>query len=249
MDLFYTSSDRIDLAGGTLSVEGDEFFHMTKVLRKKEGQEVYLADGEGLSIKAAIRKVGKSVLTATIIATEQVPPPRTRVTVAISLLKSSQRFDFFLEKATELGITAIVPMITGRTVSQPKEGRIENKLQRWRKVLVSASRQTKRYHLPSITRPLLFDDVLCLESYDMKLLPYELSGTRPCEAPFTGKNVLFMVGGEGGFREEEVCRAREAGFSEISFGRSILRAETAGVFAVAMVRSQVLMNEQPDKWM
>ncbi len=249
MDLFYTPSNRIDLPGGTLSVEGDEFFHMTKVLRKKEGDEVYLTDGQGLSIKAAIGTVGKGVLTASIIASEQVSSPSTRVTVAISLLKSSQRFDFFLEKATELGVTAIVPMITDRTVSLPKEGKVENKLQRWRKVLVSASRQTKRYHLPSLSTPLLFEEVLGLEGYDMKFLPYESSGTKPCGASFTGKNVLFIIGGEGGFREEEVCRAGEAGFSEISFGRSILRSETAGVFAVAMVRSQVLMNELPDKWM
>ena len=249
MDLFYTPSNRIDLAEGTLSVEGEEFFHITKVLRKKEGEVVHLTDGEGLSITAHITTIERGILTAVIIATEEVAPPPTRVTVAISLLKSSQRFDFFLEKATELGVAAVVPMITGRTVSLPKEGRVDNKLQRWKKVLVSASRQTKRYHLPSIARPVMFDDVLGLEGYDLKLLPYESSGIQPDRASFTGKNVLFMIGGEGGFTEEEVGRARKAGFSEISFGRSILRAETAGVFAVAMVRSQVVMNEQPDKWM
>ena len=249
MDLFYTPSNRIDLAEGTLSVEGEEFFHITKVLRKKEGEVVHLTDGEGLSITAHITTIERGILTAAIIATEEVAPPPTRVTVAISLLKSSQRFDFFLEKATELGVAAIVPMITVRTVSLPKEGRVDNKLQRWKKVLVSASRQTKRYHLPSIARPVMFDDVLGLEGYDLKLLPYESSGIQPDRASFTGKNVLFMIGGEGGFTEEEVGRARKAGFSEISFGHSILRAETAGVFAVAMVRSQVVMNEQPDKWM
>ena len=247
MDLFYTPHHRIDLAERTLAVQGDEFFHMTKVLRKREGDVVHLTDGEGLSIQAAITKVGKGFLTAAIIAAEKMTPASTKVTVAMSLLKSSQRFDFFLEKATELGVTGIVPMITCRTVAQPKAEQIDSKLRRWKKILVSASRQTKRYHLPEITKPLLLDEVLRLEGYDMKLLPYESSEISP-GASFTDKNVLFIIGGEGGFTEEEVRCALRLGFSEISFGRSILRAETAGVFAVAMVRSQIVMSEQQDKW-
>ena len=248
MDLFYTPSHCIDLVKGTLFVEGEEFFHMTKVLRKKEGEVIHLTDGQGLSIKADISKVNRGVLTASIITTERMAPAPTRVTVAMSLLKSSQRFDFFLEKATELGITGIVPMITGRTISQPKEGRVDNKLQRWKKVVVAASRQTKRYHLPEISRPLLFDEVLHLEGYDLKMMPYESSEAIP-EASFTGRNVLFIVGGEGGFTKEEIERARKRGFHEISFGRTILRAETAGIFAVAMVRSRLVASERPDDWL
>ncbi len=248
MDLFYTPSHLIDLAAGALCVEGEEFFHMTKVLRKKEGEAVQLTDGEGLSIKAAITKIDKGVLSAAITATERVAPASTKVTVAMSLLKSSQRFDFFLEKATELGVTGIVPMISSRTVSQPKAEKVRYKLERWKKVLVSASRQTKRYHFPEISSSLSFDEVLRLDGYDLKMIPYESSETAP-EASFIGRNVLFVIGGEGGFTRQEVEQARQKGFRELSFGHSILRAETAGVFAVAMVRSQLVSSEQPDEWM
>ena len=175
-------------------------------------------------------------------------PLSTKVTIAMSLLKSSQRFDFFLEKATELGVARIIPMITERTVSLPGREKVIRKQERWKKVLVSALCQTKRYHLPQITEPLGFDSVLRLEGYDIRMIPYETSASSP-NASFSGKNVLFIVGGEGGFTETEVSRARESGISEISFGRSILRAETAGIFAIAMVRSQVVMHEQPDNWM
>ncbi len=248
MDLFYTPSHLIDLARGTLCVEGEEFFHMAKVLRKKEGEAVHLTDGNGLSINAEVTNTNKRVLRAAITATERVVPASTKVTVAMSLLKSSQRFDFFLEKATELGVTGIVPMITGRTVSQPKAEKAANKLQRWKKVLVSASCQTKRYHFPEISSPLSFDEVLRLDGYDLKMIPYE-SSEAASEASFIGRNVLFVIGGEGGFTRQEIERARQKGFRELSFGHSILRAETAGVFAVAMVRSQLVSSEQPDEWM
>ncbi|WP_294348028.1 16S rRNA (uracil(1498)-N(3))-methyltransferase [Prosthecochloris sp.] len=248
MDLFYTPSHSIDLTGGTLLVEGEEYFHMTKVLRKKEGETVHFTDGDGLSITAEITKIRRDGLSAVIISEERVAPPTTKVTVAMSLLKSSQRFDFFLEKATELGVSGIIPMVTDRTVSQPKAEKVDKKLQRWKKILVSASLQTKRYHLPEITKPLLFNEVLGLGGYDVKLISYELSDAAP-RASFTGKNVLFIVGGEGGFTEEEVRCSCKRGFDEISFGHSILRAETAGVFAVAMVRSQVLANGAQGEWL
>ena len=248
MGLFYTPSSLIDLSGGTLSVEGEEFFHITRVLRKKVGEAVHVTDGEGLSITADISKIGKSGLTAAIVERGHVPPSSTRVTVAMSLLKSSQRFDFFLEKATELGVSCIIPMITERTVSLPKTGKVNRKQERWKKVLVSALRQAKRYYLPDITWPLHFDEVLHLEGYDIKMIPYEASEIIP-EASFSGRNVLFIVGGEGGFTEDEVESARQKGFREISLGGSTLRAETAGIFAVAMVRSQLVVNEQPGEWL
>ncbi len=248
MDLFYTPSDRIDLSGGTLSVEGEEFFHITKALRKKEGEVIHLTDGKGLSVTAGITKIGRNVLRAAIEKKEYVSPSPVKVSVAMSLLKSAQRFDFFLEKATELGVTGIVPMITERTVSQPKAEKVKNKQERWKKVLISASCQTKRYHLPEMTDPLRFDEVLRLEGYDMKLIPYESSEIKQ-EASFSGRNVLFVVGGEGGFTEHEVGRARKEGFREISLGKSVLRAETAGIFAVAMVRSRLVVNEQPGDWL
>ena len=245
MDLFYTPSNRIDLSERTLTVGGEEFFHITKSLRKKEGEGILLTDGKGLSIKADITKIGRNDLTAAIVSKEHMPCAAAKVTVAMSLLKSSQRFDFFLEKATELGVTGIVPMISRRTVSQPKAEKVNRKLERWRKVLVSAACQTKRYYFPEITGPLRFDEVLQLEGYDMKMIPYESSEIAP-EASFTGRNVLFIVGGEGGFTEGEIKQACKKGFREVSFGRSILRAETAGIFAVAMVRSQFLVNGETD---
>jgi len=248
MDLFYTPADRIDLLGKTLTVEGEEFFHITKVLRKKEREVIHITDGMGLSVTAVITKIGRNGLTASIGQKKNVLPPSAEVTVAISLLKSSQRFDFFLEKATELGVAGIVPMITQRTVSQPKSVKLDRKLERWKKIVVSASLQTKRYHFPQITGALRFDEVVKLEGYDSKLIAYEASEIAP-DVSFSRRKVLFLVGGEGGFTDEELEIAVKEGFCEISFGHSILRAETAGIFAVAMARTQIAAHEPPEKWL
>jgi len=248
MDLFYTPSDRIDLSGGTLTVEGEEFFHITKVLRKNEREVIHITDGMGLSVTAEITKIGRNGLTAAVTEKKKVLPPSAEVTVALSLLKSSQRFDFFLEKATELGVAGIVPMITERTVSQPKAEKRARKLERWKKVVVSAALQTKRYHFPEITAPLRFDEVVKRDGYDSKLIAYETSEKAP-DVSFSRRKVLFLVGGEGGFTGEELEFAVKEGFREISFGHSILRAETAGIFAVAMARAQIAVHEPPEKWL
>ena len=133
-------------------------------------------------------------------------------------------------------------MITARTVSQPTSERVQGRLNRWRTIVLSAARQSKRYYLPQIAEPLSFRQVTALEGYDLKLIPYEVSEKAP-RVNCAGKKTLFLIGGEGGFTEKEVEDARQAGFSEISFGKTILRAETAGLFAVAFVRTQLLEKD------
>jgi 16S rRNA (uracil1498-N3)-methyltransferase len=248
MDLFYVSPQQIDLGQGKVVIEGDEFHHAARVLRKKPGDIIQLADGCGLHVEACIDTVGRHSLEGKVVHSSHAQKSGSGVTVAISLLKVPQRFDFFLEKSTELGVSAIIPMITARTVSIPSHERIERKAERWRNVVLAAARQCKRYYLPEIHEPRHFDQALELEGYDLKLIPYESSIERP-EMDVSGKQVLFLIGGEGGFTRDEIRSARLSGFREISFGQSVLRAETAGIFAVALVRSMLLENAATDQWL
>ena len=206
---------------------------------KKKGDLILVTDGNGSRCEVRIVDIGKKSLEGEILDHSVVERPDTGVTVALSLLKAPQRFELFLEKATELGVSAIIPMITARTVSQPTSERVQGRLSRWRTIVLSAARQSKRYYLPNLLEPLSFRQVTAIEGYDLKVIPYEGSDEAP-EVQCAGKNTLFMIGGEGGFTEKEVVDAREAGFREISFGKTILRAETAGIFAVAFVRTQLL---------
>jgi 16S rRNA (uracil1498-N3)-methyltransferase len=244
MDLFYVLPRNIDLHRGRAVIDGDEFHHLSRVLRKKEGDSIHITDGEGLSAELTIDSAGKRSMEGTIVRHSRLPRPATRVSVAISMLKSPNRFDFFLEKSTELGVDRIIPMTTHRTVSTPSAEKIDRKLDRWRSVVHSAARQCRRYYLPEVCEPVTFSRALTLEGYDVRLIPYESEERLP-EFDAAGKSVLFLVGGEGGFTGEEVDAAWRAGFTPVTFGSTILRAETAGIFAVALVRAQMLMQKEP----
>jgi 16S rRNA (uracil1498-N3)-methyltransferase len=246
MDLYYVSPNHLDLEHLRASIDGDEFHHLARVLRKREGECIPITDGAGLSAELSIEVIGKRSLEGSIRNCILIPRPATRVAVAISLLKAPQRFDFFLEKATELGIDRIIPMITHRTVSTPSSEKIERKVERWRSVVHSAARQCRRYHLPEIGAPVTFSGALRLEGYDIRLMPYESEQAFP-EFDVAGKSVLFLVGGEGGFTGQEVDEAMAAGFTPVSFGATILRAETAGMFAVALVRARMLSEADPSQ--
>lgn len=244
MDLFYLLPRQIDTEHARATVDGDEFHHLVRVLRCREGDVVPVTDGAGLSAEMVIEVVGKRAAEGTIRKRRFVPPPETRVTVAMSLLKLPQRFDFFLEKATELGVDEIIPMITQRTVSTPGEGRIERKAERWLNVMHSAARQSRRFHLPALSRPLRFREVLALEEYDLRFIAHESEQAFPSFEP-AGRRLLFLVGGEGGFTDAECAAAVHAGILPLSLGSSVLRAETAGIFSVAMVRARLLATAPP----
>jgi len=248
MDIFYVSSRQTDLDHDRVMIDGDEFHHLARVLRKRAGEHIRVTDGKGLALDVMIDVVGKRSIEGTIVERQTIVRSATSVTVALSMLKSPQRFDLFLEKATELGVDRIIPMSTRRTVSTPSAEKIDRKVDRWRNVVLSAARQCRRYYLPDVHEPLPFSDVLLLDGYDRRFIASETSREPPSPGVFTGK-LLFLVGGEGGFTPEENDEAVRHGFTQISFGNSILRAETAGMFAVALVRASLLASGSPDQWL
>jgi 16S rRNA (uracil1498-N3)-methyltransferase len=243
MDLFYTPNEQIDLKSGRLSIDGEEFHHIARVTRRKTGDRILVTDGRGLRCEVIIASTGKKSLEGEIVAHAFVEKPGTEVAVALSLLRSPQRFDLFLEKATELGVSMIIPMITGRTVSLPSNEKIEGKLARWGNIVLAASKQSKRFYFPRLEPPLHFREVLGLGGFDNRLMPFEGASVSQ-GAEYSGKKTLFLIGGEGGFTSNEVDDAVAAGFRVVSLGKTILRAETAAIFAVAMVRARLLAEER-----
>lgn len=248
MDLFYVLPRQLDAENGRALIDGDEFHHLVRVLRCREGDRVPITNGAGLSAALVIESVGRNSLEGALLERRFIPPSETKVSVAISLLKSPQRFDFFLEKATELGIDEIIPLITQRTVSTPGAGKIDRKAGRWESIVHAAARQSRRYHLPRLQKPLSFRDALALQGYDHRFIAHESVNEFASFDPI-GCRVLFLVGGEGGFSETEVEEARQAGFLSVSLGSSVLRAETAGIFAVALIRARLLGEADNLHWL
>lgn len=236
MDLFYAPPEQI--SSDTLTLIGDEFHHASHVLRKKVGDVLYCIDGEGRLYTTHITALTKFSLSAKIEHVEVEPPPLSHIAVAISLTKTNDRFENFLEKATELGVSEIIPMLTARTVARPKVEQYPSKLKRWRNILLAATKQSQRYRIPKLHTITPFEEVL-KRTDELRVLPYEFSRQK-IEIEFAGKGVLFVIGSEGGFTPEEVEAAHRAGFIEISLGKTILRVDTAGIFVVAMVRAEEL---------
>ncbi|ACF12550.1 protein of unknown function DUF558 [Chloroherpeton thalassium ATCC 35110] len=238
MELFFVPESHIDLTKNRIELADQEFHHIVRVVRKKSGDTLWITDGRGTCFQTEIEQIGKNSAELKILSQEKKPAPKTKIAVALSLMKASERFDFFLEKATELGVAEILPMMTHRTVSRPAEKQYEKKHERWEKIVLAASKQSRQMWFPKLHPIQPFEEVL-KRNDEVKLIAYENSAQHLVQG-FSGKSILFLIGGEGGFTEAEVLAAKQAGFQEMTLGESVLRAETAGIFAVAMVRANLL---------
>ena len=234
MDYFFV--DPKDIHGRVALVRGEEFRHLSRVVRKKEGEHVMLVDGADTSYEAVIRLIDRIHAECEILSTQnRANEPRIDITIAVSLLRNPARFDVLVEKATELGVRTIVPLLCERTVRKSeKHSRLE-------KIALSALKQCGRSFLPRI-RPLTSFEALLDEAvdYSLRLIPHEKTE----QSQFIGavlqhhanpKSVLIVIGPEGGFTEHEVSLAGEKGFVPISLGPRRLRAETAAISAVCWV--------------
>lgn len=248
MELFYAAPHQIDRQAARVFLDGDEFHHLVRVLRKRKDEQIAVTDGCGAHFDVRIRRIGKRALEGDITAERQVGRSGTRLTVALSMLKVPHRFEFFLEKATELGVDSVIPLITARTVVRaPTDEQRAKRLDRWRSIIRSAARQSGRYYLPDVVEPQSLQTVLSLDAYQCRLIAYErASSSMPLERCI-GVHTLVVIGGEGGFALDEIAFAEQAGFCPLSFGCSILRAETAGIFAVSLIRAQLLQKPK-EEW-
>ena len=225
MDYFFV--DPKDIQGRVALIRGEEFRHLSRVVRKKEGEHVMLVDGSDNSYEAVIRLIDRIHAECEILGTQpRANEPRIDITLAVSLLRNPARFDVLVEKATELGVRTIVPLLCERTVPKSeKHSRLE-------KIALSAMKQCGRSYLPRIHPLTPFDTLLenALD-YSLRLIPHEKTE----QSQFIGsvlqhhanlKSVLIVIGPEGGFSEHEVSLAAEKGFVPISLGPRRLRAET-----------------------
>jgi 16S rRNA (uracil1498-N3)-methyltransferase len=234
MDYFYV--DPKDVHDRVALVRGDEFKHLSRVLRKKEGEHIVLLDGEDHAFEAVIRLVDTTHAECEILEVKhRVNEPKIDVTLGISLLRNPARFDFLVEKITELGVRSIVPLLCERTIPRSeKHARIE-------KLALSAMKQCGRSFLPRIQPLSSFASLMDqADEYALRLIPHEKTE----QSHFIGSvlqhhpqvnSALIVVGPEGGFSEEEMRLANEKGFVPISLGPRRLRAETAAISAVSWV--------------
>jgi 16S rRNA (uracil1498-N3)-methyltransferase len=230
LEYFYAPSGAI--TAGVVRIDGDEFAHLSHVMRRKAGDIIGVSDGRGTAYIAEITSVEKRMAIATVRSSHpMLHEPASVVVLAAALLKNPSRFDFLIEKATEIGVRSIIPLLTERTI--PRHARTE----RWQKLALSAMKQSGRCILPDVRAPMTFDELLKPGNTlgEKRWLFHEAADgamTASGEASTTGSH-LVVIGPEGGFTDEEVRLATQSGFAAIRLGTRRLRSETAAIAAAA----------------
>ncbi len=233
MQLFYFP----DISGSEVVLNETESRHAVKVLRLTEGSRVQIIDGKGgfyeAEISVAHHKKCKLLITNSI---QEFEKKDFKLHIAIAPTKNIDRYEWFLEKCTEIGIDEITPLL-----SEHSERKII-KPERLNKILVAAMKQSLKAYLPKLNTITNFNEFISNSNSPNKYIAHCNDGDKVhlknCIKP--GEDILILIGPEGDFSDEEVALAKENGFTEVSLGTARLRTETAGVVACHIAN---LMND------
>lgn len=220
------------IRGETAFIKSRDLLKHFRALRLKMGDEVTLIDQKGERYRGILESISKDSVRVHIAERLGKSAKDYRLTLAQAIPKSA-KMDQIIEKATELGVDRVVPFFSSRTeVTGPIEGRLE----RWKRVAQAATKQSVRADLIKIEKPLSFEKAIVgLEGDRLMLWEGAAIGSFKGELEKSGRTISLVVGPEGGFAPEEVELFEQAGGRAVSFGKNILRTETAGMAAVAVV--------------
>lgn len=232
--------DEQQIQGRRIVITGRDVNHIRNVLRMKPGEEISVFNGsDGKEYRCGIQEIREDeVICALRFVREDGVELPARVTVFQGLPKAD-KMEFIVQKLVELGVHAIVPVATGRSVVKLDEKKAGAKVLRWQAIAEAAAKQSRRAAVPRIGAVCTMREALAQAAgMDVKLIPYELSEEmaetkRRIEGTASGQEIAVFIGPEGGFAEEEVAQAQAAGFVPVTLGKRILRTETAGLVVMA----------------
>ena len=226
----FFEEDISDQSSFTLSEETSK--HIIQVLRMKQGEKLQLTNGKGKIVIAEITREHKKSTEVKVLSTSNIAPRTSNITIAISLIKNNSRFEWFLEKATEIGVSEIIPLLCDRTEKQHfRHDRMKN-------ILISAMLQSQQAWLPVLHEPVKFKEIVktfqqnkyiahCIEEEKMAI------GNRPIN-----QSSIILIGPEGDFTKEEIELAKQNNFIPVSLGDTRLRTETAGIVACVLLNQK-----------
>ncbi len=203
--------------------------HVVTVLRMEVGEKIMLMDGVGGVAEVDIIEASKKSLVVSINNKKSYPPPSQKLVLAISTLKNASRFEWMLEKVTEIGITEIIPLISERTE------RIHFKEDRLKQIIVSACLQSKQCWMPVLHEPQKLQAIIEESTIEQKFIAHCIENQKqPLQRQ--ERDALLLVGPEGDFTQAEIAMALVKGFKPVSLGNSRLRTETAGVVGAVLMK-------------
>jgi 16S rRNA (uracil1498-N3)-methyltransferase len=223
-------------AGTTAVMEGDAAHHLGHVLRAQEGQLYELSDGSRAWL-GRIDSVGRNRVEFALLEELPAPTPVTDVTILLSIVKFDA-FEWAIEKATELGVARIMPVAAARS-EKGLLAAAEKRFQRWQKILLEASQQSRRLRIPQLDGLAKPSQAFAAQTANFRLLLSERSDAPSIRTSLNSADhaklgtAALAIGPEGGWTDDELIAARGAGFQEASLGQLILRTETAVIAALA----------------
>jgi 16S rRNA (uracil1498-N3)-methyltransferase len=225
---------------GHAAVEGEEARHLTRVLRVGPGQRYEISDNSNVYL-AEIESARKERVVFRVLERLETPNGFPKAILCAALFKFD-RFEWMIEKATELGVSEIVPVQTARA-ERGLERAAQKRVERWRRIAFEASQQSRRARLPKVREPLSFEAAI-LEPVSYRLALDEEQGGAPLLSASPtqlepDQSIALLIGPEGGWTDGERASFVEAGWTRVSLGPLILRAETAAIAALAVVVQQV----------
>ncbi|MEO8770956.1 MAG: RsmE family RNA methyltransferase [Ferruginibacter sp.] len=232
MPFFY--NEEINANSNQLVLNEETSKHVVQVLRMKVGEQLQLTDGKGNLFTTEIIDDHKKKAAVKILSSGFVPASEKKIIIAISLVKNTSRFEWFLEKATEIGVNEIIPLLCTRTEKQ------HFRFERMNGILISAMLQSQQSWLPVLHEPVRFDDLMIRQFDDCKkYIAHCLPGgnKESLNHPITKlSNQLILIGPEGDFTNQEIEQALQNNFIPVALGETRLRTETAGVVAATLSR-------------
>ncbi|HEY6010958.1 MAG TPA: 16S rRNA (uracil(1498)-N(3))-methyltransferase [Nitrospirota bacterium] len=254
---FFITPEQV--SGLSIVVSGEDVRHIASVLRMKTGDELLLCDGAGTEYVAKIASLDRAEIRTEILSRSVSKSGFPSIILGQGLPKSD-KMDLIVQKATELGVAGIVPLITERTIMKIRDE--EKRLVRWKKIAREAAMQSNRPDIPFIEPirsfqefilsphpgPLsLGPEVLASDPRILRILPWE-EGTDPLKNVLRQNKgvgtVCILIGPEGGFSRAEAAWAQEQGFHAVSLGPTILRTETAAIAALSMIGYELFSPEE-----
>jgi 16S rRNA (uracil1498-N3)-methyltransferase len=241
MPTFFVAAEAI--VPPTVRISGPLLHHLRESLRLQPGEILSITDDRGKRYRAEIAEVTGRELVGRILETMSAPLTAAPNIILTQALLKGEKMDWVIQKATELGVERIVPALAKHSIVRPRADRIEHQRERWQRIALEAAQQSERWNVPVIDAPVTLPELLTRsKSATSKIILAERSdGTSLTTAPLSGagNEVWLLVGPEGGWDDEELAQLLQQGYTAVTLGRRILRAETAAIAAISVLQSRL----------
>ena len=216
--------------GDELTLDSYAAHHLTKVLRFPQGQSITLFNGDGFNYTAEVLKAKKDCVVKLLSKEENPSESKLNLTLAQGVAKG-EKMDFLIQKAVELGVSTIAPILTERCVVKLKGDKLQKRQSHWQKIAIGACEQSGRSVVPEVLAPVNLSEFLQMPAANGFVLHHRAEQTL-MDMPLINKATI-LIGPEGGLSEAEITQATQAGYRSLLLGSRVLRTETASLAAIA----------------